>query len=144
VKSSRDFKIDIPKMLLLAFPNVSWFLYSEDFRSSPKPPSVPPTPAIETIPTKIKTLSSSALLENVTKKEPKKIVNTLINFLPSSNAYWDYKNEPKGWWLMEQFDGIRLLWNGTQFVSQYGQLIESPEAIRSKLPKNVVLDGELW
>lgn len=29
-------------------------------------------------------------------------------------------HHPKGWWVSEKFDGVRALWNKTDFVSKNG------------------------
>ena len=57
---------------------------------------------------------------------------------------WDIDNmEPKGWYITEKYDGMRLFWNGTQFITRQGRKIRAPESITKQLP-NVSLDGELW
>ena len=50
---------------------------------------------------------------------------------------------PKGWYMTEKYDGMRLFWNGTEFFSRHGRKVPVPESISSQLP-NVALDGELW
>ena len=57
---------------------------------------------------------------------------------------WDYSNmEPKGWYLTEKYDGMRLYWNGTKFLSRQGRAVKVPESISKQMPV-VALDGELW
>ena len=57
---------------------------------------------------------------------------------------WDYSSmEPKGWYLTEKYDGMRLYWNGKEFISRNGRTIKAPESIKNQLPA-VPLDGELW
>ena len=57
---------------------------------------------------------------------------------------WDYDSmEPKGWYLTEKYDGMRLYWNGKEFLSRNGRTIKAPESITKQMPP-VPLDGELW
>ena len=45
----------------------------------------------------------------------------------------------------EKFDGYRAIWDGTQFISRNGKPFTStPQWFINSMPKNVVLDGELW
>ena len=57
---------------------------------------------------------------------------------------------PVGWWASTKFDGIRGVWNGTQFVSRasvsgaakvYNYV---PDFFTEHLPKGVALDGEIF
>ena len=50
---------------------------------------------------------------------------------------------PTGWYLTEKYDGMRLYWTGTEFVSRQGEKVSVPESWTSQMP-NVALDGELW
>ena len=57
---------------------------------------------------------------------------------------WDYSSmEPKGWYLTEKYDGMRLYWNGTKFFTRQGRKVNVPESITKQMP-SVALDGELW
>ena len=57
---------------------------------------------------------------------------------------WDYSSmEPKGWYLTEKYDGMRLYWNGSKFISRQGKIVKVPDFLSKKLPV-VALDGELW
>jgi DNA ligase-1 len=51
--------------------------------------------------------------------------------------------DPTGWWLTEKFDGMRLYWDGNQFFTRQGSMVNAPEFITKDLPKTA-LDGELW
>jgi DNA ligase-1 len=51
--------------------------------------------------------------------------------------------DPKDWWMTEKFDGMRLYWNGTEFVTRHGKKLKVPEFISGNMPK-MSLDGELW
>ena len=57
---------------------------------------------------------------------------------------WDYSSmEPKGWYLTEKYDGMRLYWNGKEFFSRQGRKVNVPESMIKQMPP-VALDGELW
>ena len=57
---------------------------------------------------------------------------------------YDRKNEdPTGWYMSEKLDGIRAYWDGTQFWSKSGKLINLPDSFKEGLP-DFHLDGELW
>ena len=86
--------------------------------------------------------------------EPKSIVLflalNLTHLGPSIELFmtateWDSSTmEPKGWYMTEKYDGMRLYWNGTQFLSRQGKAIKVPESILKQMPSSAVLDGELW
>jgi DNA ligase 1 len=45
----------------------------------------------------------------------------------------------------EKFDGYRAIWDGTKFMSRNGKTFTStPQWFLDAMPKNVLLDGELW
>lgn len=52
--------------------------------------------------------------------------------------------DPTGWWMSEKLDGVRAWWDGTKFLSRDGIVYHAPEWFSSRLPKGVLLDGELW
>ena len=57
---------------------------------------------------------------------------------------WDNSiMNPNGWLMTEKFDGMRLLWDGSQFYSRHGKKIQVPLSITQQMP-SVPLDGELW
>jgi DNA ligase-1 len=56
---------------------------------------------------------------------------------------WDNAKNPTDWWMTEKYDGMRLYWNGTQFLTRQGNKVNAPDFITKQLP-NVPLDGELW
>ena len=57
---------------------------------------------------------------------------------------WDNSSmEPKGWFMTEKYDGMRLYWNGTQFYTRQGKKLNVPESLTKQLPV-IALDGELW
>jgi DNA ligase-1 len=55
---------------------------------------------------------------------------------------WDEANmNPNGWWMTEKYDGMRVYWNGSQFLTRQGNVIKVPNSVR--MP-NIHLDGEMW
>ena len=57
---------------------------------------------------------------------------------------WDYDTmEPNGWFMTEKYDGMRIFWNGSYFISRTGKIINVPESITMQFPP-VPLDCELW
>jgi DNA ligase-1 len=56
---------------------------------------------------------------------------------------WEDSQNPTGWLMSEKYDGMRLYWNGTDFITRQGRKVPVPEEIASQLPR-VALDGELW
>ena len=56
---------------------------------------------------------------------------------------WEEGDNPTGWKMTEKFDGMRLLWNGTDFYTRQGNKLKIPSFVSSSMP-NIVLDGELW
>ena len=40
-----------------------------------------------------------------------------------SATEWNKEENPKGWWMSEKYDGIRILWDGSQFLSRQGNKI---------------------
>jgi DNA ligase-1 len=61
----------------------------------------------------------------------------------TSTVWDDTSMDPTGWWLTEKFDGMRLYWNGSNFITRNGNKLKVPDFFTRKLPK-VALDGELW
>ena len=57
---------------------------------------------------------------------------------------WDNTTmDPTGWVMTEKFDGMRLYWTGSEFLSRAGRKATLPQEMVSGLPE-LVLDGELW
>lgn len=53
--------------------------------------------------------------------------------------------DPIGWWISEKMDGVRAKWDGVdRLVSRLGNRYFAPESFIKRLPKGVVLAGELW
>lgn len=44
---------------------------------------------------------------------------------------------------MEKYDGIRILWNGEEFISRKGNIVEAPNWFKQLFPP-IQFDGELW
>lgn len=57
---------------------------------------------------------------------------------------WNPSVDPTGWWISEKFDGLRGYWDGRELWSRKGKLIHPPDYFLAELPRDVVLDGELW
>ncbi len=67
-------------------------------------------------------------------------------------------HNPTGWWISEKFDGVRALWDKTNFISKNGNFfmknskfltlkgkpLSVPNSFKKRLPPDLVLDGELW
>jgi ATP-dependent DNA ligase len=77
--------------------------------------------------------------------------NNQLLFIPKGNekkqfmlaTVWDDSQDPTGWLMTEKYDGMRLYWNGTDFITRPGKKMKVPIWISNKLPK-IALDGELW
>lgn len=57
---------------------------------------------------------------------------------------WDHVVDLAGWWMSEKLDGVRAYWDGTRFLSRLGNEFHAPDWFIEALPKDVILDGELW
>lgn len=57
---------------------------------------------------------------------------------------WNPSIDPTGWWMSEKYDGLRAYWDGQKLWSRYGNLIHAPDYFLAELPRDIVLDGELW
>jgi len=79
---------------------------------------------------------------NRTDKERPKKIKRLMQGFDYSIEHPKFEN-PKGWFMTEKFDGIRGYWDGTQFWSKNGNIINVPESFKTGLP-NYHLDGEFW
>lgn len=56
-----------------------------------------------------------------------------------------YKGEdPTGCWMSEKLDGVRAVWDGTHLKSRNGNIFYAPDWFVSGLPRNTLLDGELY
>jgi DNA ligase-1 len=52
--------------------------------------------------------------------------------------------DPSGYLISEKFDGVRAYWDGQQMLHRSGHRVLLPEALLSRLPVGMALDGELW
>jgi len=50
----------------------------------------------------------------------------------------------KGWWMSEKLDGVRAVWNGSDFISRNGKILPAPEVMKANMPTGVTIDGELF
>ena len=57
---------------------------------------------------------------------------------------WEGRGDVTCYWLSEKLDGVRAIWDGENFWSRNWKPFYAPEWFKKKLPKKVVLDGELW
>lgn len=51
---------------------------------------------------------------------------------------------PDGYLVAEKLDGIRALWTGSGLVSRNGNAFRAPAWFTAQLPRDIVLDGELY
>ena len=61
-----------------------------------------------------------------------------------AKAYEPDKHKIDGWWVSEKLDGVRAIWNGKRFMSRAGNEFYPPDWYKAALPKDRVLDGELF
>lgn len=55
-----------------------------------------------------------------------------------------YKDsDPTGWWMSEKLDGVRAIWDGTDFRTRNNNILFAPDWFKKLLPAER-LDGELW
>jgi len=58
------------------------------------------------------------------------------NYSPSINTI--------GWYVSTKLDGVRAIWNGKQLLSRNGNVFAAPDYFIKSLPKDVMIDGELF
>lgn len=51
--------------------------------------------------------------------------------------------DPTNWWMSEKLDGVRAIWDGTDFKSRNGKVFPAPDHIKQAMP-DTILDGELF
>lgn len=56
---------------------------------------------------------------------------------------WE-NEDPTGWWISKKMDGVRCWWDGERFLSRLGNEYHAPQWYKDKMPKGIVLDGELF
>jgi DNA ligase-1 len=56
---------------------------------------------------------------------------------------WNEDIDPKGYYLSEKLDGMRMIWTGSKMYSRNGNVINFPKFFVEGWPKSY-LDGELW
>lgn len=52
-------------------------------------------------------------------------------------------HNPENYLASEKYDGIRCFWDGENFITRYGNILNAPDWFYKGMP-NVRLDGELW
>lgn len=67
-------------------------------------------------------------------------------FKPMLAHLYKGKIDPIGWYISEKLDGFRGIFDPKtrSFYSRNGNKFYAPEWFVNKMPKNVILDGELW
>ena len=48
-----------------------------------------------------------------------------------------------GWFASEKYDGIRAIWDGSNFISRLGNVLNVPDKFKNAMP-SIPLDGELY
>jgi DNA ligase-1 len=51
--------------------------------------------------------------------------------------------DPTGWWMSEKLDGVRALWDGTDFRTRNNNILYAPDWFKQGMPAER-LDGEFW
>lgn len=77
----------------------------------------------------------------ISEIEPKKI--QVENKLMKGEE-WDGQKDLTNWILSEKFDGIRAYWDGKNLLSKQNKIIKCPDWFTEDLPKEKILDGEIW
>ncbi len=57
---------------------------------------------------------------------------------------WNTTKNPKGWWMTEKYDGMRLYWTGKELYTRHGTKVKAPESWIKQMPFGIPLDGEIW
>ena len=52
--------------------------------------------------------------------------------------------DPRGWWMSEKLDGVRAIWNGSDFHSRSGKSFPVSDELKSQMPSSAVIDGEMF
>jgi hypothetical protein len=53
---------------------------------------------------------------------------------------YDDRVDPKGWWIMEKYDGVRVYWDG-QYLLWKNSQVEVPKDLQFP---SIPFEGELW
>ncbi len=59
-------------------------------------------------------------------------------------AYKYEGQDVTSWWMSEKYDGVRAIWDGENFLSRTGKPLHAPDWFKKGLPKDIMLDGELF
>jgi DNA ligase-1 len=60
-----------------------------------------------------------------------------------ANSWNRNKHQTSGWFMSEKLDGVRVIWDGKNFYTRGGNLVNCPPWFSAGLP-NVFIDGEMW
>lgn len=123
-------KMDKAKKNGVELVSLDWLI--ERCKSPPLP--LPPKPVEET--KKSKTKKKKEAVQQV--KQPG------LKLLLAHNYEPEGKTDVQFWWMSEKLDGVRALWNGKELLSRQGNQFFAPQFILDELPKDMVLDGELY
>lgn len=98
--------------------------------------------------------ATATVSENVVNKKPRQVEGQhappVTKMASPPEVLLAQKYEPKkhgelvGWWVSEKLDGVRAWWDGQHFWSRTGNLFYAPDWFCAQMPKNCVLDGELF
>lgn len=56
---------------------------------------------------------------------------------------WEPSANPTGWWMSEKLDGVRAIWDGSNFLTRSGKVLHAPDWFKQGMPA-LPLDGELF
>ena len=68
----------------------------------------------------------------------------MIKHAMLAHKYKPSKHNIVGWLMSEKLDGVRAIWDGKDFWSRNMKAITAPKWFKSKMPEQLILDGELW
>lgn len=69
---------------------------------------------------------------------------TMKTIKPMLAKRYDEYQDPSGYWMSEKLDGVRAVWDGSDFKSRNGKTFPAPDHIKAAMPQNVILDGEIF
>lgn len=71
-------------------------------------------------------------------------IDTRFTSVMLAEIYNPESHNPVGYYMSEKYDGIRAIWTGTKLVTRNMKEISVPKWFVENLPKNVIIDGELF
>jgi len=97
----------------------------------------------ENMPTKYKKEGTSAAPAVSSVTPTSTSVSTTKKSYPCLLAETYENQNPTGWWISEKLDGVRAIWDGSNFRTRNNNILHAPSWFKASLPKER-LDGELW